>query len=128
MDAEHGLMSTPALVSEKEFQATVIEMAHAFGWKVYNQLDTGRCPKCGNPNWSKRVGPGFPDLVMAHPERGFIIFAELKSATGQVSKEQKDWLDALSGTGVKLGPYYHPIVRLWRPSDWPEIERILQGE
>ncbi len=104
------------LVSEKEFQRTVIEYAQALNFKVYHQLDTGKCKKCGEPNYSKRVGPGFVDLVIAG--HGKLIFAELKSENGSLSDNQRKWAEVLVSTGAR--------VYLWKPSDWSQIEEVLK--
>ena len=47
-----------------------------------------------------------------------MIFAELKSNTGRLSKEQGDWLEDLAGAGVES--------YLWRPKDWDDIVEILR--
>ncbi len=60
--------------------------------------------------------PGFPDLVLV---RKVVIYAELKSKTGRLTPEQKQWLDALTNAGQDC--------RVWRPTDWAEIERTLKG-
>jgi len=54
---------------------------------------------------------GFPDLVLAR--KGEVVFAELKSAKGKVTAEQRSWLNALGGG------------YLWRPADWSEIQEVL---
>ena len=46
-----------------------------------------------------------------------LLFRELKSQRGRVRPEQKEWLATLSEAGSDAG--------IWRPSDWPEIERLL---
>jgi hypothetical protein len=67
---------------------------------------------------SRRSEPGWPDLVLAKPERPLII-AELKSRRGKVSVAQRGWLEVLGrSTGLE--------VRLWRPGDWTEIVELLQ--
>lgn len=106
-------MLTP---SEKEFQAQVLELAAWTGWLVYHTFD------------SRRSHAGFPDLVLVRGTR--IIFAELKSERGRVSSEQQTWLDALGTVAADLvGPALPPtapvLVRVWRPTDWPEIEAVL---
>ena len=109
------------LISEKDFLTTVIEYAQAHGWKVahFRPGMTGRrVGRDGKPVWVTPVqgdGKGFPDLVLVR-ER-VLIFAELKSQKGRVSKEQLGWLDAISPTCA--GAY------CWRPEDWNEIEWLL---
>jgi hypothetical protein len=57
--------------------------------------------------------PGAPDLILAR--NGVVILAELKRQNGRASPHQRLWLAALGGHG-----------RLWRPSDWAEIEAELR--
>lgn len=108
------------MVTEKQFQATVVEMAEAFGWMVYHQVDMGFTDAEGKHHHSRRIGPGFPDLVLCHPERGALIFAELKADKGRLASNQKVWFDALSKA--------HPWTYVWRPKDWHEIEKALRGD
>ncbi len=92
-------------VSEKEFQANVIELAGLLGWRHYHVL------------YSQKSPPGFPDLVLVRDGR--LIFAELKSERGRLTHPQRVWLAALKACpGVQ--------VYEWRPSDWPEIEGVLR--
>lgn len=61
-----------------------------------------------------RDQPGFPDLVILGKD---VIFAELKTETGKQSAAQIEWEYDLRAAGAR---FY-----LWRPSDLPEISRIL---
>ncbi|MDP9439871.1 MAG: VRR-NUC domain-containing protein [Actinomycetota bacterium] len=91
--------------TEKEFQAQVLDLARRSGWCCYHTHD------------SRRSAPGFPDLVLVRAP--VVVFAELKTETGKVRPEQRDWLAALKRCeGVE--------ARLWRPRDWPEIEEVLR--
>ena len=101
-----GAAGPPAAdVSEADFQARVIDLAEAGGWKWFHVHDSRRSPA------------GFTDLVLVKPARA-VIFAELKKRTGKTSKKQDEWLAALRGA---LGTR----VFVWRPADLPEIARIL---
>ena len=91
-------------ILEKDFQQTVVDYAHLCGWKTYHTYD------------SRRSDAGFPDLTMVRGTR--LIFVELKSHKGKTNTAQDEWLDALDHVP-------HVSVYLWRPVDWPEIERIL---
>lgn len=82
-------------VSEKEFQALVVDVAKRRGWLVYHTFD------------SRRSGAGFPDLVLV---RERVLFRELKTARGVVSAVQKAWLQRLVSAGAD--------VAVWRPADW----------
>lgn len=90
---------------EKAFMADVMKEARKRGWNlIYHTHD------------SRKSAKGFPDLVMIRGPR--LVFAELKSQTGKVEPEQQEWLDALMAV---RGPW----VFLWRPSNWPEIIKVL---
>lgn len=96
-------------ISEADFQRQVIELALWMGWKVHHtrpaQYQSGR--------WATPIQgqPGFPDLVLARG--GVVIFAELKSAKGRLSEDQRSWVNTL------------PNAYVWRPSDIEEIKEIL---
>lgn len=89
-------------VSEKEFQAAVVQLARLRGWLVYHTFD------------ARRSEPGFPDLVCAR--NGRVVFAELKREGGSLSRAQQRWQDALGSHEVYV----------WRPSDWADVERVLR--
>lgn len=92
-------------ISEREFQAMVIEFASLSQWLVYHTHD------------SRRSHAGFPDLTLVRPPR--VVFAELKSERGRVMPQQQAWLDNLREcAGVES--------YLWRPSDWDELEDVLR--
>lgn len=92
-------------ISEKEFQAQVLELARMSGWLCYHTHD------------SRRSAPGFPDLVLVRPP--VVLFAELKNAAGRLRPEQHDWLASLKGCE-------RVEASLWRPSDWQEIQEALK--
>ena len=92
---------------ERDFQAQIIDLAHLQGWRIYHTRD------------SRRSEPGFPDLVLVRGR--CCIFAEVKTESGKVTSEQREWLDALSGV------HEHSTI-IWRPGDWPDIERTLRRD
>lgn len=79
-----------------------MEFARLSGWVLYHTHDSRRSPA------------GFPDLVLV---RERVVFAELKAEKGRVTPEQLAWLGRLWQAGAE--------AYLWRPSGWPEIERLL---
>lgn len=91
---------------EKALQEAVLGLADLLGYAAYHTFD------------SRRSSPGFPDVVLAGRDR--IIFAELKSHTGRITKAQERWLRLLADSGGE--------VYLWRPRDWlnGSIETILR--
>ena len=98
-------------LSEADFQRRVIDLAKLRGWKVAHY----RPAKGPKGAWSTPVTghAGAPDLILARD--GEVILAELKSETGRLSAEQRQWLDALGDHGY-----------LWRPSDWDEVREVLE--
>jgi hypothetical protein len=94
--------------SEAAWQRIVEECAAACGWLHHHTPD------------SRRSNPGYPDLVLCHPQRGETIFCELKTERGRLRPEQIVWRDALVLSGAR---WY-----LWRPSMFAEVEAVLKGE
>lgn len=99
--------TTLPVTTEVAWQRTVIEAAAMLGWHHFHvQYSIG----------SQR---GFPDLVLVHPDHG-VVYAELKSERGKVRPEQVTWINLLRDAGQQ--------AFVWRPSDWPFVERVLKGE
>jgi len=97
-------------ISERRFQAQIVQLARLCGWLVYHTHD------------SRRSAAGFPDLVLCRAgplfEGGELLFAELKTDRGKLTRGQEIWLAALRAAGLR--------AVLWRPSMWKEIEQCLQ--
>jgi hypothetical protein len=94
-------------MSEKSFQAAVLQVAQMYGWRFYHTHDSRRSPH------------GWPDLALVHPGQRRFLLVELKRENGRVSKPQEAWIADLSAAGVD--------VRVWRPSDLDAIPGILSG-
>ena len=95
-------------ISEKVWQAEVMDMAIRHGWIAYHTFD------------SRRSEPGFPDLVLAHPGHG-ILFCELKTNSGKLTEDQEFWLQFLkvaAATG-QVG------TQVWRPTNLESVTDIL---
>lgn len=90
--------------SEAQFQRHIILLCRTFRLAYYHTHD------------SRRSVPGFPDLVVVGP--GGLIFAELKTETGRLSKAQKQWISILEAAGQE--------VHVWRPGDRRSIEARLE--
>ena len=104
-------------ITEKDFTASVIELAQVLGWKVAHFR-----PAMTSKGWRTPVqgdGKGFPDLVMAKGDHR-LIFAELKSEGGRMSPEQDAWHDALRYTGAAMCVFY--------PRHWDVIVEMLSEE
>ncbi len=91
-------------MTEKEWLSQVLQLARANNWLCYHTRD------------ARRSDPGFPDLVMVRDGR--LIFAELKTEKGRMSKAQINW-------AWELRQVAGLHVQVWRPSDWPQVEAAL---
>jgi hypothetical protein len=105
--------------NETDFEIEVVDYAQDLGWKVMAvrrnvcvQRADGTTHRC--TPWLYD-GEGWVDLVLV---RNRVIHAELKSESGRASDKQVEWFDRLKKAGAE--------VYLWRPSDWPEIEKVLK--
>ena len=97
-------------MSERELGRTIREMAEAYGWSVYQVLDTR--------NWAKRTSRGFPDQLIARP--GQALALELKTERGIVTPDQVLWvatLDSIPGM----------TSAVIRPHDLDQVEELLAG-
>jgi hypothetical protein len=92
-------------VTERDLREQVRDLCNLTGWKMYFSWTSIHSPR------------GFPDLVLANPEKQRVIFAELKSEKGKVTPEQQEWLDVLKQCGAE--------VFVWHPEDFEEIVRLL---
>jgi len=93
--------------NEADFTGIVMREAQAREWLAYHTHDSRRSPA------------GFPDLVLAHPEKG-TIYAELKMPGEYPKPAQRVWLTTLLHAGNR--------VYLWRPEDYKNIIAVLDGE
>ena len=109
--------------TEAELQAKVLELAKRRGWRCAH-FRPARVTINGKETWRTPVqgDAGFFDLVLAR--KGTVILVELKREDGEQTRQQFDWdYEARPFTHHVPTPSHH--VYLWRPSDWPEIERVL---
>lgn len=94
-------------IAERAWQDDVVDTAAKLGWhRRYHTFD------------SRRSTAGFPDLVLVRRPR--LIFAELKTETGKVTREQGDWLDDLEGCVAEC--------HIWRPSERFAMDRTLMAD
>lgn len=99
---------------EESFQSDVIRFARIYGWKVHHSRKVATI-RGGRKVWMTPLSgdPGYVDLTLA--KNGVVLHVELKTETGSLSADQKEWQQA-------MGPQY----RLWRPRDWhTEIVPLL---
>lgn len=99
------MSALPLFKSEADFQAQLIDAAKRLGYRAYHTHD------------SRRSEPGFPDLVLASPQRRRVVFAELKSDTEEPSEDQAWWIDVLTAAGQE--------THVWHYRDWDAALAIL---
>lgn len=97
-----GITSYAAAATEKAFQQQVTDLCDWYHLRWHHETD------------SRRSKAGFPDLVIVGKR---VIFVELKSERGRVSKAQRGWITDLERAGAE--------VHVWRPSEWDAIHAIL---
>ena len=102
-------------MNERDFSSTLEATLSLLGWRWchYRAARTKhgwRTPLSGDK--------GLPDYIAIRGER--LIFIELKTDTGVLRPEQRDWIAALEvASGVE--------TYVWRPrDDWAEITEILR--
>lgn len=87
--------------TEAEFQQAVTQLAEWHGLKWWHDAD------------SRRNKAGLPDLIIVGRqdpgEPPAVLWRELKTATGRVSRAQQAWLDWLRLAGADAA--------VWRPAD-----------
>ena len=96
-------LAAPTATDEREFQASVVNLAESCGWWCYHVYN------------ARKSKAGWPDLVMLR-ERA--IVAELKVPPNTATAAQLNCLDRFRRAGI--------AAYLWTPNDWPEIIRVLQ--
>jgi hypothetical protein len=111
-----NVLPRPTL-SEAEFQQAVMDLARIFHWDVLHvRKSIGR--RNGKAGWQTTTNiRGWPDLFMFKAGCGCIA-AELKSATGKVTDEQRTVLASLAAAGVD--------AYVWRPADLDAIAARLK--
>lgn len=68
--------------SERAYMAELVDVLGRFGWRSYHTFD------------SRHSVAGFPDIVAIKGSR--LLAIEVKSDTGKVSAEQREWLVAFA--------------------------------
>lgn len=90
-------------LSEADWQRRVIDYAQRSGWWVYHHADSRRASAAG-----------LPDLICI---RERVLWLELKTERGRVRPEQHRVIDLLQEAGE--------TALVMRPSDWPDVMRLL---
>lgn len=83
-------------MNESHWQQRITDLCDLLDLKWHHETD------------SRRSKSGFPDLVIAGP--GGVMFVELKTDKGRVSKDQEEWIARLRAGGAE--------AHIWRPCHW----------
>lgn len=104
-------------MTEAEFQAHVIELAHILGWRhLHVRRSIGK-----NRRWTTATNvTGWPDLLLWHERQHRVLATELKSDTGKTTPEQEAVLASLAAAGIE--------THIWRPADLNEIASTLSSK
>lgn len=94
----------PTRLTEKAWQAQVVELSTYYGWRHFHVYD------------SRRSDPGWPDLVLVRPPEA--LFVELKTDRGRLTASQRDWQALLEACGF--------TVAVWRPRDFEDVHTALK--
>ena len=98
--------SSPPM-TEAQLQDAVITAAELWGWRWHHETD------------SRRTRPGWPDLLLVRD--GLCLVLEMKSATGRVTEEQAEWIEALGAVdGI--------TAAVIRPNSLDAVARVLAGQ
>ena len=92
-----------------------MDTAQMLGWKVahFRPMFDAKHKRWRTP--ATRDGVGFPDLILV---RERVIFAELKSGSGQPVGKQLRWLHWLATAGAEC--------YIWRDDDYDAVVAILR--
>jgi hypothetical protein len=103
-------------MNETQFAAQVYDLATLRGW-LFVHFRPARTAHGWRTPVEGTLGAGFPDLILAQPRTGRLLFVELKSDKGRLSPSQGEVHAILRAAGAD--------VRVWRPSDFDAIAEDL---
>lgn len=112
-------------LSEKDFQAAVVDLAQLHGWATYHISDSRRV--AGGKLVGDAMAAGLPDLILVHGSRGF-VFAELKAEKGRIRPKQRECLNTMAAASILTAGKVR--VHLWRPRDMDDVimPMLARGE
>ena len=94
-------------MNEKDLQSIVMNLARRYGWMIHHDLPA--MSRTGKWATWQQGDVGFPDLLLAHPNKRQMFVIELKSERGKTTTSQDKWLDAFHLAGIE--------THLIKPSD-----------
>lgn len=109
-------------MSGAALQATIVEIAHMYGWRCAHFKSVLVTGQGGRSYYATPVaadGKGFPDLVLCRNEDR-VMFVEVKGDGDRLRPDQVNWINDLLSTGAE--------VAVWSPAHLEDgsIQRALQ--
>ena len=104
-------------MSEAAFQLQVTGLAELLGWS-WAHFRPAQTARGWRTPVSGPLGKGFPDLVLARPRDGRLLFAELKRDGARTTPDQDAVLGVLGTSGAE--------VHVWRPADFDQLVEVLR--
>jgi len=104
-----------------------VELARICGWEDFH-VRAGRTRDSWRVPGSGSMAAGWPDLCLVKPHQRRLLFIEVKRSGGKLTHDQERVLDVLKSLVWHPGPNYpYPTIEVlvWRPEDWPFIEKEL---
>jgi hypothetical protein len=108
---------TALRLSEAAWQSRVTDYAALKRWQ-WMHLRPARTEHGWRTAVSGPLGKGWVDLLLVRGDR--LILAELKRDGQNPTVEQRWVLEQLAELGSE-----RVLVTVWRPQDWPEVQRVL---
>ena len=105
-----------SLVSEKAWQAQLVELAETLGYQYLHVRPAMRQSGRWSTPISGGLGVGWPDLTFARPGR--FLMVECKAEGSYLKPPQKAVHELLRAAGVE--------VHTWRPSDLDLAAEVLR--
>ncbi|HEX8133819.1 MAG TPA: VRR-NUC domain-containing protein [Actinomycetes bacterium] len=102
-------------LSEDDYLQTILDAARLYRWRFHHTR--AALNRHGARSTPLQGDPGLPDLLLVRGGR--LLALEVKRENGRATVEQERWLGELRRVpGV--------IAEVVRPSDWPQVLRLLQ--
>lgn len=109
-------MSASLALTEAQWQEQVQQLARVLGWRT---MHVRRSIGKGNKWTTATSVKGWPDLTLWSERQQRLVFAELKTESGDVTPEQVEVLASLRAAGQE--------AYVWRPSDLGRVRDVLSG-
>lgn len=109
-------------ISGRVLQATIIELAHMYGWRVAHWPSVRITGRGGGSYYATPLAAdtkGFPDLVLVR-RNDRTMFVEIKGDGDKIRPDQQQWISDIASTGVEM--------YVWTPRDLDAgvIQEMLQ--